>query len=70
MLPDALLDVLVCPKSKQPLIYFASEGFLLCPASRLSYRIEDDVPVLLIEEARELTQAEVDRLVALDLSRR
>ncbi len=70
MLAKALTDVLVCPKSKQPLIYFAQEGFLLCPASRLQYRIEGDVPVLLIEEARELTQSEVDRLVALDLSRR
>ena len=70
MLSKDLTDVLVCPKSKQPLLYFAQEGFLLCPASRLQYRIEGDVPVLLIEEARELTQAEVDRLVALDLSRR
>ena len=70
MLSKALTDVLVCPKSKQPLIYLAAENLLLCPASRLSYRIEEGVPVLLIEEARELTQAEVDRLVALDLSRR
>ena len=62
--------MLVCPKSKQPLTYVAAENLLLCPASRLSYRIEEGVPVLLIEEARELTQAEVDRLVALDLSRR
>jgi uncharacterized protein YbaR (Trm112 family) len=70
VLSKALLDVLVCPKSKQPLLYFAAEGFFLCPASRLQYRIEEGVPVLLVEEARELTQAEVDRLVALDLSRR
>ena len=62
--------MLVCPKSKQPLLYFAAENVLVCPASRLQYRIEEGVPVLLIEEARELTQAEVDRLVALDLSRR
>lgn len=70
MLSKALTDVLVCPKSKQPLIYFADDNLLLCPASRLAYRIEEGVPVLLVEEARELTQAEVDRLVALDLSRR
>lgn len=63
MLPAALTEVLVCPKSKQPLIYFADEGFLLCPASRLQYRIENDVPVLLIEEARELGAAEVEQLV-------
>lgn len=64
MLPAALLEVLVCPKSKQPLIYFADEGFLLCAASRLRYRIDDGVPVLLIEEATEVSAAEVDRLVA------
>jgi uncharacterized protein YbaR (Trm112 family) len=70
VLSKALTDVLVCPKSKHPLLYFAAEGFLVCPTSRLQYRIDDGVPVLLVEEARELTQAEVDRLVALDLSRR
>jgi uncharacterized protein YbaR (Trm112 family) len=62
-LARALLDVLVCPKSKQPLVYFEQEGFLLCPASRLRYRIEDGVPVLLVDEATEVTQADVDRLV-------
>ncbi|HEY5926971.1 MAG TPA: Trm112 family protein [Kofleriaceae bacterium] len=58
-----LLDTLVCPKSKQPLVYFEQEGFLLCPASRLRYRIDDGVPVLLVDEATEVTPAEVDRLV-------
>jgi uncharacterized protein YbaR (Trm112 family) len=54
---------LVCPKSKQPLIYFEAEGFLLCPTSRLSYRIEAGVPCLLVEEATAVSQSEVDRLV-------
>jgi uncharacterized protein YbaR (Trm112 family) len=58
-----LLDVLVCPKSKQPLVYFEREGFLLCPASRLRYRIEDDVPVLLVDEATEVAAAEIERLL-------
>ncbi len=58
-----LLDLLVCPKSKQPLVYFEREGFLLCPASRLRYRIDDDVPVLLVDEATEVAPAEVDRLL-------
>ena len=62
-LPRELLDVLVCPKSKQPLLYFESEGFLLCPASRLRYRIEDGVPVLLVEEATEVLAPEVERLM-------
>jgi uncharacterized protein len=59
-----LLDVIVCPKSKQPLVYFESEGFLLCPASRLRYRIDGDVPVLLVEEATEVTSPELERLLA------
>lgn len=59
-----LLDVLVCPKSKEPLVYFEAEGFLLCPASRLRYRIEQGVPVLLVDEATELAPAEVERLMA------
>ncbi len=62
-LPRALLDQLVCPKSKQPLVYFEAEDFLLCPSSRLRYRIDAGVPVLLVDEATELTGAEVDRLV-------
>lgn len=62
-LAPALLDVLVCPKSKQPLIYFAAEAFLLCPASRLRYRVERGVPVLLVEEATEVSPEEVDRLL-------
>jgi len=57
-----LLEVLVCPKSKQPLVYFASESFLFCPASRLKYRIENGVPVLLVDEAASVDEAEAAQL--------
>ena len=50
-LSQELLDILVCPESKQALVYFADEGFLFCPESRLKYRIEDDIPVMLVDEA-------------------
>lgn len=71
MLADALLDVLVCPQSKQPLIYFPrgeddrdeAEAFLLCPASRLRYPIRDGVPVMLVEEATRVEAAKVDALL-------
>jgi uncharacterized protein YbaR (Trm112 family) len=73
-LSPSLLEILVCPKSKAPLVYFAhgegptaSEAFLLCPASRLRYRIEGDVPVMLVDEAVSLSEGEVTRLV--DLAR-
>jgi uncharacterized protein YbaR (Trm112 family) len=67
--PPALLELLVCPESRQPLVYFAAgiagaEEFLLCPASRLRYRIDDGLPIMLVEDARRLDQAEVDRLMA------
>ena len=70
-LAESLLAVLACPKSKQPLVYFpkgedgADEGagFLLCPASRLRYRIDGGVPVMLVEEAQELDSREVERLL-------
>jgi uncharacterized protein YbaR (Trm112 family) len=57
-----LLDVLVCPKSKEPQLYFEADGFLFCPASRLKYRIDQGVPVLLVEEATQVDQAEADQL--------
>ncbi|MCB9575078.1 MAG: Trm112 family protein [Kofleriaceae bacterium] len=71
-LSESLIAVLACPKSKQPLVYFPrgeagdddASGFLLCPASRLRYRIDDGVPVLLVEEAQEVPAQEVDRLIA------
>ena len=57
-----LVEVLVCPKSKQPLLYFESESFLFCPGSRLKYRIENEVPVLLVDEAVEVDMAEAAQL--------
>ncbi|HEY5936339.1 MAG TPA: Trm112 family protein [Kofleriaceae bacterium] len=72
MLPEDLVTILVCPKSKQPLLYFPrgesdrdeAEGFLVSPASRLRYRIEDGVPVLLVDEAQECRTDEIERLVS------
>jgi len=63
-LSQTLLDVLACPESKQPLIYFEEEGFLFCPASKLKYRIDDGIPVLLIEEAERLDDAAAKQLEA------
>jgi uncharacterized protein YbaR (Trm112 family) len=72
VLAPTLVEKLVCAKSKQPLIYFPrgeedndeASAFLLCAASRLRYRIEAGVPVMLVDEASELPQASVTRLVA------
>jgi hypothetical protein len=59
-----LLEILVCPESKKPLVYFADEGFLFCPASKLKYRIDDGIPVMLIDEATRLSDTEASALVA------
>ena len=49
-----LLDILVCPKSKKPLIYDKKNQELICKESGLAYRIEDNIPVMLVEEARKI----------------
>lgn len=62
-LDPSLLEILVCPRSKAPLLYFEAEQFLFCPQSRLRYPIEDGVPVMLVEEAEELDEASARALV-------
>jgi uncharacterized protein len=71
-LPQDLLDILACPESKKPLVYFPrgeagddpAGEFLFCPESRLRYRIDDGIPVMLIEEAERLDQPAADQLMA------
>jgi uncharacterized protein YbaR (Trm112 family) len=46
-----LLEILVCPKCKEELEYREAEQALLCHQCRLRYRIDDDIPVMLIDEA-------------------
>ncbi|GAB4357507.1 MAG: hypothetical protein Kow006_25370 [Gammaproteobacteria bacterium] len=49
-----LLEILVCPVCKGPLVYKKADQELICKADRLAYPIRDDIPVMLEEEAREL----------------
>lgn len=53
-----LLDILVCPVCKGPLLYRKAEQELVCKADRLAYPIRDDIPVMLEDEARELAADE------------
>lgn len=57
-----LLDILVDPVTKGPLIYNKKEQELISLASRLAYPIRDGIPVMLPEEARELSSDEVEAL--------
>jgi uncharacterized protein YbaR (Trm112 family) len=50
-LDPVLLEILVCPKCRGELEYRDSEAELRCPTCRLVYRIEDDIPIMLIDEA-------------------
>ncbi|MBT8121763.1 MAG: Trm112 family protein [Gammaproteobacteria bacterium] len=47
-----LLEILACPVCKSPLIYRKDAQELVCKADRLAFRIENDIPVMLAEEAR------------------
>jgi uncharacterized protein YbaR (Trm112 family) len=64
-LDQRLLDILACPKDKGPLYYLPSESALYNPRLQLRYEVRDDIPVMLIDEATHLDQAEHDRLMAL-----
>jgi len=51
MIDQQLLEILACPKCKQELEYDQENQKLVCDTCRLKYRIEDDIPIMLIEEA-------------------
>lgn len=53
-----LLDILVCPLCKGPLVYRKDKQELICKADRLAYPIRDDIPVMLEDEARTLASGE------------
>ncbi len=53
-----LLDILVCPLCKGPLLYKKDAQELICKADRLAYPVRDDIPVMLEEEARRLAETE------------
>jgi uncharacterized protein YbaR (Trm112 family) len=52
MLDPQLLEILVCPKCKGELEYRAGENELRCPRCRLRYEVRDDIPIMLIDEAK------------------
>jgi uncharacterized protein YbaR (Trm112 family) len=53
-----LIQILVCPVCKGPLVYKKQAQELICKPCRLAYPIKDDIPVMLEEEARRLPDAE------------
>ena len=63
--PD-LFDLLVCPESRKPLKLVGKRLISTCPNTRRAYRIDDGIPVMLIEESHVIEQAEWQRLMAGD----
>ncbi|EHQ53154.1 hypothetical protein ECTPHS_10716 [Ectothiorhodospira sp. PHS-1] len=56
-----LLDILVCPVTKGPLIHDKERSELVSRGARLAYPIRDDIPVMLEDEARRLTEEELSK---------
>jgi uncharacterized protein YbaR (Trm112 family) len=63
-LDQLLIDVLVCPVDKGPLLWFEDEQLLYNPRLKKSYEVRDDIPVLLVDESRSVSDGEHDRLMA------
>ena len=63
-LDPQLLEILACPEDKGPLLYFADEAILFNPRLSRRYEVRDDIPIMLIDEATTVDDAEHERLVA------
>jgi uncharacterized protein YbaR (Trm112 family) len=63
-LDPVLLEILACPEDKGPLLYFEGEDSLYNPRLHRRYAIKDDIPVMLVDEAEAVDDAEHERLMA------
>ena len=63
-LDPLLIELLACPEDKGPLLFFEDENILYNPRLKRVYKIVDDIPVMLIDEAVGVDDAEHQRLTA------
>jgi uncharacterized protein YbaR (Trm112 family) len=63
-LDPKLLEILACPQDQGPLLYFADEDALYNPRLRRRYAVRDDIPIMLVDEAETVDDAEHERLMA------
>ena len=63
-LDPQLLDLLACPQDKGPLLYFADEDVLYNRRLRRRYAVREGIPIMLIDEAEDVDDAEDARLLA------
>ena len=63
-LDSRLLEILACPEDRGPLLYFADEDSLYNPRLHRRYAVRDGIPIMLIDEAETVDDAEHGRLMA------
>jgi uncharacterized protein YbaR (Trm112 family) len=63
-LDERLLAILACPQDKGPLLYLGDDDGLYNPRLHRRYRIQDGIPVMLIDEAEAVDEAEHARIMA------
>jgi uncharacterized protein YbaR (Trm112 family) len=68
-LDPKLLAILADPEDKGPLLYFSDDDLLYNPRLQRSYRIEDDIPIMLIDESTTVDDGEHSRLIDLAAER-
>ena len=56
-----LLEILVCPVCKGSLIFEKKQNELICKKDRLAYPVKDEIPVMLEQEAREMSAEEIEK---------
>ena len=61
MMDKKLLDILVCPVTKGPLIYDKANQELISRSAKLAYPIRDEIPIMLENEARPLSDEELEK---------
>ena len=61
MISKELLEILACPKCKGPVTLTERNDGLVCNSCRLLYEIRDDIPVMLIDEAKKIEEKSQDK---------
>ncbi len=57
MIKKELLDILACPQCKQSVRLTPDNSGLICDKCSLLYEIRDDIPIMLIDEAKPITES-------------
>ena len=58
---NKLLEIIVCPVTKGPLIYDKENQELISKSARLAYPIRNNIPIMLEEEARQISEEEMEK---------